>query len=73
LTASIIDGILIFLEGGTVMSLADISIKNLKPPEKPKKLSDSNGLYLYAMPAGLKSWRFDYRFQRKRLTLTFGT
>ncbi|MDR1112109.1 MAG: Arm DNA-binding domain-containing protein [Deltaproteobacteria bacterium] len=55
------------------MSLADISIKNLKPPEKPKKLSDSNGLYLYAMPAGLKSWRFDYRFQRKRLTLTFGT
>ncbi|MDR1298512.1 MAG: Arm DNA-binding domain-containing protein [Deltaproteobacteria bacterium] len=55
------------------MSLTDIFIKNRKRPEKPKKYSDYNGLCLYASPAGLKSWRFDYRFQGKRPTLTFGT
>ncbi|MDR3203300.1 MAG: integrase arm-type DNA-binding domain-containing protein [Deltaproteobacteria bacterium] len=55
------------------MSLTDIFIKSLKCPDKPKKFSDSDGLYLYASPSGLKSWRFDYRFQGKRLTITFGT
>jgi hypothetical protein len=67
------DGILDFQEGGAVKSLTDLFIKNLKRPDKPKKYSDYNGLYLYASPAGLKSWRFDYRFQGKRPTLTFGT
>ncbi|MDR1086231.1 MAG: integrase arm-type DNA-binding domain-containing protein [Deltaproteobacteria bacterium] len=55
------------------MQLKDLEIKNLKPPEKPKKLSDGGGLYLYLAPNGLKSFRFDYRFQGKRRTLTIGT
>jgi integrase len=55
------------------MSLTDLFVKNLKAPEKACKFTDSDGLYLYASPKGLKSWRFDYRFQGKRLTLTFGT
>ncbi|MDR1609211.1 MAG: Arm DNA-binding domain-containing protein [Deltaproteobacteria bacterium] len=32
-----------------------------------------DGLYLYLATSGLKSWRFDYRFEDKRQTLTFGT
>ncbi|WP_198162035.1 tyrosine-type recombinase/integrase [Sphingomonas sp. TDK1] len=30
--------------------------------DKPYKLTDANGLYLYVTPAGAKSWRFKYRF-----------
>jgi hypothetical protein len=55
------------------MSLTDLFVKNLKAPDKPRKFTDSLGLYLYAPPKGLKSWRFDYRFQGKRLILTLGT
>jgi hypothetical protein len=55
------------------MPLNDITIRNLKPAEKPKKYADTGGLYLYVSPAGSKSWRFDYRFDGKRQTLTFGT
>jgi hypothetical protein len=32
------------------MSLTDVFVKNLKAPEKPKKFTDSDGLYLYATP-----------------------
>jgi integrase len=32
-----------------------------------------DGLYLYLATSGLKSWRFDYRFEGKRQTMTFGT
>ncbi|MDR0621623.1 MAG: Arm DNA-binding domain-containing protein, partial [Deltaproteobacteria bacterium] len=59
--------------GDTVNGLKDLEIKNLKLPEKPKKLYDSGGLYLYLTPNGLKSWRHEYAFQGKRSTLTFGT
>jgi hypothetical protein len=55
------------------MQLKDLEIKNLKPPEKPKKLSDGGGLCLYLAPNGLKSFRFDYRFQGKRRALTIVT
>jgi integrase len=55
------------------MSLTDIFVKNLKAPDQPKKFTDADGLYLYASPAGLKSWRYDFRFQGRRLTATFGT
>ena len=55
------------------MALKDLEIKNLKPPEKPKKLYDEGGLFLYLTPNGLKSWRHEYAFQGKRSTLTFGT
>jgi hypothetical protein len=29
-------------------------------------------MYLFATPTGLKSWRFNYMFQGKNFTLTFG-
>jgi integrase len=54
------------------MALKDLEIKNLKTPDKPKKLYDGGGLYIYLTPKGLKSWRYDYALKGKRNTLTFG-
>ncbi|MDR1578260.1 MAG: Arm DNA-binding domain-containing protein [Deltaproteobacteria bacterium] len=54
------------------MALNDVFPQNLKPPDKPTKRRDGGGLYLCASPTGLKSWRFNYRFQGKYLTMTFG-
>jgi integrase len=59
--------------GCTAMALTDLNIKNLELPEdKPKKLYDGGGLYLYVTRKGLKSWRYEYAFRGKRNTLTFG-
>jgi integrase len=45
---------------------------NAKPKEKPYKLADEKGLYLFIQPSGGKLWRFDYRFEGKRKTLALG-
>lgn len=54
------------------MALNDIQIRNAKLPEKPRKISDSGGLYLVVTPTGSKLWRMDCRYRSKRLTLSFG-
>ncbi|MDZ7685260.1 MAG: integrase arm-type DNA-binding domain-containing protein [Gammaproteobacteria bacterium] len=46
--------------------------KNAKAKAKPWKLADGAGLYLLIKPAGSKYWRFDYRFEGKRKTLSLG-
>lgn len=53
------------------MPLTDSAIRNVKPKEKPFKLSDERGLYLLVNKAG-KYFRFDYRFAGKRKTLALG-
>ena len=55
------------------MSLTDVQIKNAKKSDKPYKLPDAKGLYLYISKAGGKSWRLDYAYFGKRRTLTLGT
>jgi integrase len=55
------------------MPLTDVQVRNAKSDAKPRKLADSNGLYLYISTAGGKSWRLDYSFFGKRKTVTFGT
>ncbi len=55
------------------MALTDIQVRNAKATEKPRKVPDGNGLYLYISMAGGKSWRLDYAYFGKRKTLTFGT
>jgi integrase len=58
--------------------LSDATVKNAKPAKdakgnpKPGKLADGQGLYLYVSPARARSWRFDYRFNRRRRTVTYG-
>ena len=54
------------------MPLNDRQIKNAKPKDKPYKLTDGNGLYLYITPAGGKLWRLKYRIDDKEKNLSIG-
>lgn len=53
--------------------LTDAKCKAAKPAEKPYKLADSRGLYLYVTPTGFKSWRMKFRVDGKEKRLTFGS
>ena len=52
--------------------LSPASVAAEKPGEKPKKLSDGGGLFLYILPTGAKSWRLKYRFGGVEKLTTFG-
>ena len=52
------------------MNLTDIAVKQAKA--KPYKFSDGEGMYLLVTPKGQKWWRFDYRLNGKRYTLSLG-
>ncbi|SCC94044.1 hypothetical protein THIX_60102 [Thiomonas sp. X19] len=53
------------------MALALAQIKAAKSSDKPMKLSDEHGMYLFVNQSG-KYWRFDYRFGGKRKTMSIG-
>jgi hypothetical protein len=55
------------------MALTDTAIRNAKPADKPRKLSDGGGLHLLVMPTGGKWWRVSYRYFSKQKTLSLGT
>lgn len=52
--------------------LTDAACRNAPAREKPYKLSDAQGLYLYVLPSGFKSWRWKYRFGGKEKRMVFG-
>nr|WP_235559305.1 Arm DNA-binding domain-containing protein [Brevundimonas sp. Leaf168] len=52
--------------------LTAAALKNLKPKSKPYKSTDRDGLYAYISPGGAISFRYDYRFNGRRETLTLG-
>ncbi len=52
--------------------LTDAACRNAAPRDKPFKLSDSGGLYLYVLASGFKSWRWKYRFGGKEKRMVFG-
>lgn len=54
------------------MSLTDIAIRNAKPKEKPYKLSDGGGLFLWVQPTGRKWWRYAYRYDGKQKLFALG-
>ena len=54
------------------MTLNDRQIRNAKPQDKPYKLADGGGLYLYVTPKGTKSFRLKFRFDGKEQVLTIG-
>lgn len=54
------------------MSLKELQVRNAKPKDKPYKLNDGLGLYLYVSPKGSKLWRMKYQFERKEKLLSFG-
>lgn len=45
------------------MPLTDTAIRAVKPLDRPQKLFDGNGLFLFVAPSGAQSWRVKYRFQ----------
>ena len=52
--------------------LTDTQIKGAKPKDKEYKLSDGKGLYLVVRKNGTKFFRFDYSFDNKRKSISFG-
>jgi len=54
------------------MALTDTAIRNAKPSEKPRKLTDEKGLFLLVTPNGGKWWRLKYRFGGKEKLLSLG-
>lgn len=54
------------------MALTELEIKKAKATDKPQKLADGGGMYLFIHPNGGKYWRMDYRHAEKRKTLALG-
>ncbi|MBI1321632.1 tyrosine-type recombinase/integrase [bacterium] len=55
------------------MTLTDAAVRNAKPRDKPYKLSDAGGLFLWVQPSGGKWWRYKYRFAGKEKLLALGS
>ena len=54
------------------MPLNDTAIRNIKPKDRPFKLADGNGLYLFVTPTGSRLWRLKYRFGGHERILSIG-
>lgn len=52
--------------------LTDTAIKALKSQQKLYKVSDRDGMYVVVQPSGAIVFRYDYRFNGRRETLTLG-
>jgi integrase len=55
-----------------VKQLTDTQIKNSKPKEKDYKIADGQGLYIVIKSNGTKFFRYDFSFQNKRQSMSFG-
>jgi integrase len=53
--------------------LTDTACRKAKPADKPYKLGDAAGLYLYVLPTGYRSWRWKYRVAGKEKRMVFGS
>ena len=52
--------------------LTDKTLKRLKPKENDFKVSDRDGMYATVKPSGTIVFRYDYRLNGRRETLTIG-
>ncbi|NTJ64896.1 tyrosine-type recombinase/integrase [Agrobacterium rhizogenes] len=52
--------------------LTDAGLKALKPKEKLYKIVDRDGMYVVVQPSGTIVFRYDYRLNGRRETLTIG-
>lgn len=52
--------------------LTDTALRNLKPKSKTYKASDRDGMYVTVSPTGTVTFRYDYRLNGRRETLTIG-
>ena len=51
--------------GGTMSRhlLINPDVRNAKPKEKPYRLNDGDGLFLYVPPSGVRAWQFRYKIE----------
>lgn len=54
------------------MALTDMEIRKAKPKEKPYRMSDGGGTYLWVTPAGGKLWRWAYVYEGKEKLMALG-
>jgi integrase len=54
------------------MKLTDTAVRNARPGDRPKKLFDGDGLYLFVSPTGHRAWRFKYYVEGQEKHLHFG-
>lgn len=52
--------------------LTDAALRNLKPKEKPYKVTDRDGLYVYVLKSGTISFRYNYAINGRQETLVLG-
>jgi integrase len=52
--------------------LTDTELRKLRPKDKTYKAADRDGMYVLISTAGTKSFRYDYRLNGRRETLTIG-
>lgn len=52
--------------------LTDTALRNLKPKEKPYKVTDRDGLYVYVLTSGTISFRYNYAINGRQETLVLG-
>lgn len=52
--------------------LTDTALKNLKPKAALYKMTDRDGMYVTVSPVGTVTFRYDYRMNGRRETLTIG-
>ena len=53
--------------------LTDKAVRAAAAQDKPYKIADSRGLFLFVSTSGHKSWRFKYRKDGKEQLMTFGS
>ncbi len=54
------------------MALTALEVRSFKGKERPYKVSDSGGLYLFVQPSGQRYWRLAYRWGGKQQTMALG-
>jgi hypothetical protein len=54
------------------MKLTDTAIRNARPGDRPRKLFDGDGLYLFLSTTGHRAWRFKYYIDGREKHLHFG-
>jgi hypothetical protein len=52
--------------------LTDTALKNLKPKDAPYKVTGRDGMYVTVSTACTVTFRYDYRINSRRETLTIG-
>lgn len=55
------------------MALTDIAIRAVKPTDKPQKLFDGGGMFLFVTPTGARLWRLKYRIGGREKLLALGS